>query len=165
MTDATLAALEAPLNGETASERLSHLLAGGFNITTWEHRYYEWTQEHGVTELIDPVIPSFATGRALDNFLFVAGAQIPSTLLPPAPSSRKEDISSMPEVHYPATGVDVTHIGDHIPILLPLPCELIQEIQPRKKLRVNHLTSEELERRDAAVKDYLQRTIPSKELS
>ena len=60
--------------------------------------YEEWLQTGSITGLVDPEAPTFATGSALDKFLFVPGSDMPSTFLPQSVASElaKEGVEDRP---------------------------------------------------------------------
>ena len=86
LTLGRLAGLGAPMRSEEGPEDLPRIIAGDFNIATWSPLYAEWIQEHGLQELLGPATRTFALGSSIDNFLFLPGAYVPSTFLPPGDS-------------------------------------------------------------------------------
>ena len=69
---------------------LPHIFAGDFNTTGWQRLYEEWLQEQGIMDLMNPQVPTYAGGSAIDKFLFMPGEYIPSTLLPDSMGPRQE---------------------------------------------------------------------------
>ena len=86
LTIDSLMRLVAPTMGVATGDVVPQLLGGDFNTTEWGSPFYEWTQEAGMQELVDPEVPTFALGSSLDKFLFVPGHYVPSTFLPSEPS-------------------------------------------------------------------------------
>ena len=74
-------------------------------------------------DLVNPQMPTYAGGTAIDKFLFVPGAYIPSTLLPDTYWTRNELDHCEDAPFYPAQVIPYTHLSDHLPIRLPIPCD------------------------------------------
>ena len=109
--------LTKPRTTKYLPEDSPHLLAGDFNITAWRDLYSEWLQEEGLTELLDPLTPTFVLGSSLDKCLFKAGSYIPSTFLPPSSTGlQATDKEEAEPEFYPAHAVDFPFLGDHFPI-------------------------------------------------
>ena len=143
LTMGRLQKMTAPLAASQGGDVVPHLLGGDFNITSWPGLFEEWLQEDGIWELTDPVAPTFASGSAIDKFLFVPGAYIPSTLLPSGVAGELSERGDDEALFYPADVLMCTHMSDHLPIILPLPCD--EEERPSansKKIRVAGLSDE-----------------------
>ena len=85
------------------TERDSRILGGDFNATSWPELFYEWTQEQGIWELVDPSIPTITSGGKRDKLLLA-----PVLYAPPDPM-RREDTEG---------GVG----GGHVAALFPASC-------------------------------------------
>ena len=158
--------LSNPTQNADTQDAFPHVLAGDFNITSWGALYEEWTQESGIMELTDPEIPTFASGTALDKYLFVPGFYIPSTFLPPSVSHTGEeaDLSELP--YYPARVIEYTDFSNHSPVLLPIPCDPeVTEPAQRKRIRVGNLSEEKWEERNNEMAMALKSHFPDEVLS
>ena len=98
----TLKRLSAPGAEENTEETLPHIIGGDFNTTGWKRMYEEWLQTEGVFDLVDPQVPTYAGGTAIDKFLFVPGAYVPSTLLPTSYGAEPNPEHYVDAPHYPA---------------------------------------------------------------
>ena len=131
-------------------------MAGDFNTTTWGVLFHEWTQEGGVVDLLEPIIPAFAVGTSSDKFLFVPGFYVPSTFLPPSEGALTEKEFYDAEPYFPAAVLDKTYLAGHFPILLQLPCDAEEDRPtPHSRLRVNNLTPEQWEERNLTLEQLL----------
>ena len=97
------------------------------NTTRWEGLFEEGPRRNGpaILELVNPNIPTFATGSATDEILRVPGDYIPSNFSPPANSFVQiaEGVIEDRPV-YPAKVLDYKCLSDHLPVLLPIPGEV-----------------------------------------
>ena len=140
---------------------LPHILGGDFNTTGWLRLYEEWLQGQGILDLISPQVPTYARGAAIDKFLFVPGEYIPSTLLPDNLGPRQELEHSADQPFFPAQVVQYTDLSDHMPILLPIPCEAIPRQKMRtKRIRIGGLFDETWEERDRRLAELLVKNWP-----
>ena len=133
--------LSAPTFDDCAGDVAPHLLGGDFNPTNWMPMYEEWLRAGSIMELVNPEAPSFATGSALDRFLFAPGSYIPSTFLPQSAVSEltAEEADDCPS--YPADVPLCTHMSDHHPIILPIPWDEVDHpSRSSPKIRVSGLS-------------------------
>ena len=65
------------------------LLAGDFNINSWDAEYVEWIETEDLWELADPGISTHRSGAVDDMILLVAGNYIPEGVLPGEAESEK----------------------------------------------------------------------------
>ena len=153
-------------DGKQEEELTPCLIAGDFNTTSWGLLYEEWVQTEGMIELVDPNIPTYASGTAIDKCLFSPGRYIPSTLLPTKGLEWPEGQIGMEEHFFPATALNYTHLGDHLPILLPLPCDAEETSSDKvNKVRVAHLTEDDWGLKDAELQQQLEKYWPPKRLT
>ena len=87
-----LETIGATVKGHHTKEDVPHLLVGDFNTSSWGQLFAEWVNTQGLRELVDPEVPTYAMGSAIDKMLFLPGFYIPSSLLPPG-STRLTDRS------------------------------------------------------------------------
>ena len=55
--------------------------------------------------------------------------------------------------------INYSHIGDHAPIIPPIPCDQEEQTHRRRKLRIHHLTPEDWSIRDEALTEVLRRKV------
>ena len=112
-------------------------------------------------ELVNPEIPTYASGSALDKVLFAQGKNIPSTLLPPQGAEGNIENCEMEYSFFPATVLNYTRLSDHLPIILPIPCmEENGSKDTISKIKVNNLTEEEWQTRDEDLGEHLAQACP-----
>ena len=126
-----------------------HILCGDFNVASWPEVYGEWLQEKGILELLDPETPTLVLGSSLDKFLFYPGLYIPSTSLPPSDSGLQHGSEHDTTPYFSAFAADCPLLGDHFPIMLPIPFDTYDESEriPRR-LSLGALTEEDWFDRD-----------------
>ena len=128
--------------------------------------YEEWLQAGSIMELVNPEAPTFATGSALDKFLFVPGSYIPSTFLPRSAVTELTGRETEDCPYYPADVLLCTHMSDHHPIILPIPCDEVDHpARSSLKIRVSGLSEAEWEARDATLKSSLETAWPEETLT
>ena len=110
-----------------------------------------------IMELVNPEAPTAATGSALDKFLFVPGSYMPSTFLP---QSAVNELTADEAGGCPLFPVDVllrTHMSDHHPITLPIPCDGVDHpSRSSQKIRAFGLTDAMWDERDATLASSLE---------
>ena len=109
-------------------------MGGDFNVSSWGLLYQEWMQTEGIIELVDPCVPTFTSGSALDKLLFVPGGYIPSTLLPTRGSAEQDKGMASEDHHFPASVLHYDHISDHYPVLLSIPCDREEKIKDNEEV-------------------------------
>ena len=128
---------------------LPQISGGDFNVTGWSTLYEEWLQEVGAMDLVNPQVPTYAGGTALDKFIFIPGEYIPSTLLPDSPGPRQELDQDTDEPFYPAQVIPYTDLSGHLPIMLPIPCEAApKQAMKLRRIRIGTLSDETWSERD-----------------
>ena len=148
------------IHKESGSPALSHLIAGDFNITNWDQQYHEWLHESHIAELINPDAPTFATGSALDKFLFQTRGFVPASLLPSQPTQAVNEMKDPQPAFYPGEVVDYTHISDHLPIIIPLTWGMPPQQPPLRRFRLKDLSDEDWSERNKHVETILARMLP-----
>ena len=158
----TLKKLSNPTVDPDTKTILPHILGGDLNVTGWTMLYEEWLQEAGAMDLVNPQVPTYAGGTAIDKFIFLPGAYIPSTLLPASPGPRQEQDQETDEPFYPAQVIPYTDLSDHLPILLPIPCEATpKQAMKLRRIRIGTLSDETWSERDQQLGLSLEREWPS----
>ena len=110
--------------GNKQEEELTPGIIGGdLNVTSWMSLYREWVQTEGMIELVNPCIPTYATGSAINKILFAPGGYMPSTFLPTKGAEWTYREARTDDQYFPASVINCTHISDHLPIILPIPCD------------------------------------------
>ena len=134
LTIGALKELTAPRCVQPGLPWVSKIFAGDLNPTSWEVTYREWINTHGIWELVDPTVPTYETGSALDKMLFLPGGYIPSTFLTEGKGGGMEALQHNEDRPYPAWVHTGYSIGDHFPLILPVPCESGETVCKERKL-------------------------------
>ena len=157
--------LNRPTTDPDTHSTLPHILGGDFNTTGWRRLYEEWLQKTGTMDLVNPQMPTYAGGTAIDKFLFVPGSYIPSTLLPETYWARNELDHCEDTPFYPAQVTPYTHLSDHLPILLPIPCDREEKPLMRlRRIRIGALSDETWQERDEQLGEMLEGKWPKSTL-
>ena len=140
-------------------EITSHLLIGDFNPNCWaenaEIQYQEWIIGHGLWELADPHLPTFATGSSLDKILLSPGRDIPEEWLSPLnPTTQDEDLSPLARPFYPAEIFPEPWIDNHHPLRITLSGKQEEDSQPWRTLQINNLTQPEWVEKNQQFQEY-----------
>ena len=153
--------LSSPVDDPDAATTLPHILGGDFNTTGRTRLYEGRLQEEGAMDLVDSHVPTNAGGTAIDAFLYTPGACIPSTLLPYRPGPRKELDHHFDAPSSPAHVIPYTDLSDHMPILLPIPCEAApKQVMRLQRIRIDALSDETWLERDPELSPSLEREWP-----
>ena len=156
-----IGALSAPIVREETRTDYPHLIAGDFDVTTWQSMYDEWIQESGAQELLNPETPTFALGSTLDRMLFVPGSYIPPTFLAPGDSRFQRRDGAMDTPYYPAVVIEFPRLSDHSPVLLPLPCDTQDRVgQVAHRIRIGGLSDEEWQERGESLREIMEKQLP-----
>ena len=142
LTAGNLESISRPQINSKTRDKYSHLLTGDLNTTSWSELYEEWTQEEGLWALNDPTVSTINKGSTVDKCLFIPGNYIPTTFLTLEEGGLLE-ISELKRETYPAVVLPELAIGDPYPILLPIPCDIEQEVLTDRKLRLEDFTEKD----------------------
>ena len=155
-----------PQKGDAKAEDTPPILFGGdFNTTSWPLLYEEWLQSAGLIDLVDPEVPTYAAGTAIDKFLFAPGRYIPSTFLPSGGNDWAEDEQCADTQYYPAAVLNYHALSDHLPVALTIPCDEEERSEDQiRSIRVKNLTDEDWEQRNADLQDEIERVWPKSQL-
>ena len=146
-------------------ERTPCIIGGDLNISSWGKMYNEWIHTEGIIELVDPRIPTYTSGSAIDKLLFIPGRYIPSTFLPTRGTEETGFTMNMEDQYFPANVVQWDHISDHYPIVLPIPCDAEEKIKDKtNRVRVGKLSKEDWEEKDLALQKEMEREWPQEKL-
>ena len=99
-------------------ETIGHLICGDLNHPSWLTQYEEWVGEAGLMELTNPELGTFASGNSLDKFLFLPGADTPTSFF--MEGVEGDDAGDDAECYPGETGEEEV-VGNHHPICLRLP--------------------------------------------
>ena len=131
-----------PLLDERAEDVLPRIIAGDLNTSPWQATYLEWSQQAALSKLLNPELSTFLLGSSIDEILFARGHYIASTVLPPGGVLGDSVGMLGAEPSYPASVVEYPHVGDHAPVMKPLPCDAEEALRERRKIQVKHLNEE-----------------------
>ena len=156
-----LACISAPLRDERTDDILPHIVAGDLNVTSWQPLYREGLRQAALTELLSPEHPTLSSGSSIDKLLFPPGHYIPSTFLPSGGLLADSGGAAGEEPFFPASVVNFEHVGDHTPILLPLPCDADATIQEKREMRIKHLDEDMWIQKDQEMQGSLEHHLPA----
>ena len=126
-------------------ERTSAILAGDFNPPEWSRSFDEWLQTYGIWELGKPSTPTYSTGSSLDKMLFTPCRYTPSTSMQTGWMEEMGLRESGGDEYYPGTVYPQFMMGDHAPVLPPIPCDMPATLSSERRLILGDIDPEKWE--------------------
>ena len=112
-------------------------------------------QTAGLNVLLNPELPTHASGSSIDKLLVASGHYIPSTFPPPGNSQGDGQEILSDTSDFPACVVVYPHIGDHAPIMRRILCGSEEIVKSEYRLRAADMTDEEWQQKDMLLRGRL----------
>ena len=97
-----------------------------------------------------------------DKFLFVPGAYVPPTFIPPGRQGEEEEKTMEKPEFYPAGVLDYAYLGDSFPVILPISRDTRdQGVELMGKLRIKKSTAETWAQSDEEPRERIEWCLPN----
>ena len=144
-----------------SSKKVTTIIAGDLNVTTWKKGYTEWIEQKELWELTNPAVPTFKKGTAPDAMLMALGEYIPEDLL--LDNNIDEDDTELRD-SFPAYISEEPILGDHMALFLAFQTQWPQVAKGVRKYDVKSLNKKEWQKYNNEITENLMGKITTKKI-
>ena len=132
---------------------MGHIARGDFRPLSWAAEYEKRISGAGVRAVADPALPTFKSGSALDNFLYLPGDVAPDTFLREMTVAGEGQQEEM--FFYPGDAGPQVEVGNDHPVFVDVPYGAGKKPPRIRELEAGQIRDEERIDRDKLADTFL----------